>query len=426
MGATNETPNLKLSQFVQSDHATWYGDYNGDMLKIDDAYGRQSGISETLTEQVGTNTNDISAMKQNINGLQNGLNSTNVAVQQTQSRVTTLETEQGVTDNRLTNLEDDVSSLMSNDQWVIVGDSYGAGSTNNYMSTLTALNPNRTIHNVCSGGAGFTVTSNSFLQNLQNAVTSITNPNRVSKILAIGGAGDLNASKSEIETAINTFYQYCIATYQNAQVFVGYLYGESSPSTQNTAKKRNGIVSYKSGAVKSGATYFNGIECVCNQYSDYYPGVDSYHPNAYGCKEIGGFISAFMNNESGVNLTTEVKESLFTYDSSLTSGNNTKIRCRISNNLGFLDADYFRFNKTEEIPAFTWFTLGTIAVDYLNPSNYKLPDVEALDQTNSVQFRMSMQLVGNALQITNNNYAIPAGANVTFDLQDLVFDLSNC
>ncbi len=46
MGATNTTANLELSQFVGSDKPDWLTDYNGDMLKIDGAYGAVSATAE--------------------------------------------------------------------------------------------------------------------------------------------------------------------------------------------------------------------------------------------------------------------------------------------------------------------------------------------------------------------------------------------
>ena len=36
MSSTNKTPNYDLSQYVGTDKPTYLGDYNGDMLKIDE------------------------------------------------------------------------------------------------------------------------------------------------------------------------------------------------------------------------------------------------------------------------------------------------------------------------------------------------------------------------------------------------------
>lgn len=46
MAATNETSNLQLSQFVGTDKPDWLTDYNGDMLKIDAAYGDVNATAE--------------------------------------------------------------------------------------------------------------------------------------------------------------------------------------------------------------------------------------------------------------------------------------------------------------------------------------------------------------------------------------------
>ena len=46
MAATNSTANLELSQFVGTDKPDWLTDYNGDMLKIDTAYGGVSALAE--------------------------------------------------------------------------------------------------------------------------------------------------------------------------------------------------------------------------------------------------------------------------------------------------------------------------------------------------------------------------------------------
>lgn len=43
MASTNETPILKLPQFVGTDKPSWLGDFNGAMLKIDTAIGDNTG-----------------------------------------------------------------------------------------------------------------------------------------------------------------------------------------------------------------------------------------------------------------------------------------------------------------------------------------------------------------------------------------------
>lgn len=404
MGATNETPNLKLSQFVQSDHATWYGDYNGDMLKIDDAYGRQSSISETLTEQVGTNTNDISAMKQNINGLQNGLNSTNVAVQQTQSRVTTLETEQGVTDNRLTNLEDDVSSLMSNDQWVIVGDSYGA-DTLNYMSTLISLNPNRTIHNVCVSGAGFTRLNNTFLQNLQNYITNITSIGAVSKVVVLGGWNDMSSTESDIKTAVKTFCQYVEATFTKARCYVGLLYGDGRKGSQNTVNVQKVVRAYESAENLNNATYLHGLELITHDYELIFnESTDNTHPGSQGYNYIAHILNSYLTTNIVPMLNYTQKTKSFTYDTSnVTSTQSTTVTEAMSAGSVFGNVTPIRFKLVENLNATNWLKIGTHDLIYSNPSIINIQNVVCYNLgTGGGTIDLTVQFRGTDLYISSS------------------------
>ena len=58
---TNETPNLKLSQFVATDKPTWLGDYNDDMAKIDSSIGAADAAAESA--QAAANSAATSAAK---------------------------------------------------------------------------------------------------------------------------------------------------------------------------------------------------------------------------------------------------------------------------------------------------------------------------------------------------------------------------
>lgn len=292
MPSTNQTPNLKLSQFTGGDKPSWRQDYNEDMSKIDEAYGSISGESGELTQRVSALENDIPPINQAINGLQTSLNQTNVNVNNIDTRVTTNENEISALDSRVDATENAISQLESANSWIIVGDSYGAGSPN-YMSTLIALNPQQTIYNACKSGAGFTVSGNTFLQNLQTAAVSIQNKGRVGKILFLGGGNDIanSATGDQIKTAVSGAVQYCKSTFPNAIVYIGFLWGSSKNNFSGVAKA-NCIINYKEAAKAVGAAYIPGMEDVCHRYGLYF-GTDSSHPNARGAADIGGIISAF-------------------------------------------------------------------------------------------------------------------------------------
>lgn len=84
MSSTNKTPNYKLSQYIGTDKPTYLGDYNGDMLKIDNqlktnadsasnaasAAGAAQAVAEnasqsvqSLNDSVTANSADIASLK---------------------------------------------------------------------------------------------------------------------------------------------------------------------------------------------------------------------------------------------------------------------------------------------------------------------------------------------------------------------------
>lgn len=105
MSSTNKTPNYKLSQYIGTDKPTYLGDYNGDMLKIDNqlkenadsasnaatAAGAAQAVAEkasqsvqSLNDSVTANSADIASLKtknaQQDVSIQNATNSASSAV----------------------------------------------------------------------------------------------------------------------------------------------------------------------------------------------------------------------------------------------------------------------------------------------------------------------------------------------------------
>lgn len=105
MSSTNKTPNYKLSQYIGTDKPTYLGDYNGDMLKIDNqlkenadsasnaasAAGAAQAVAEnasqsvqSLNDSVTANSADIASLKtknaQQDVSIQNAINSASTAL----------------------------------------------------------------------------------------------------------------------------------------------------------------------------------------------------------------------------------------------------------------------------------------------------------------------------------------------------------
>lgn len=105
MSSTNKTPNYKLSQYIGTDKPTYLGDYNGDMLKIDNqlkenadsasnaasAAGAAQAVAEkasqsvqSLNDSVTANSADIASLKtknaQQDSSIQNASNTASSAL----------------------------------------------------------------------------------------------------------------------------------------------------------------------------------------------------------------------------------------------------------------------------------------------------------------------------------------------------------
>lgn len=105
MSSTNKTPNYKLSQYIGTDKPTYLGDYNGDMLKIDNqlkanadsasnaasAAGAAQAVAknasqsvQSLNDSVTANSADIASLKtknaQQDVSIQNAINSASTAL----------------------------------------------------------------------------------------------------------------------------------------------------------------------------------------------------------------------------------------------------------------------------------------------------------------------------------------------------------
>lgn len=72
MASSNKTPNKTLSQFDATDKPSWLGDYNGDMVKIDAAFGELIAEKNELTAQLNTQTARVNALSARVVALDNG------------------------------------------------------------------------------------------------------------------------------------------------------------------------------------------------------------------------------------------------------------------------------------------------------------------------------------------------------------------
>ena len=127
-------------------------------------------------------------------------------------------------DSRLDSVEDTLED-MTTEEYIIIGDSYGAAS-NSWINQLTSkIGIRATCHKVAHVGIGFYHQSSqgnfTFKSYLEDQADRFTHPERINKIIVCGGYNDYNETTANIEAGIANFCEYCHTTYPNAQVYIG-------------------------------------------------------------------------------------------------------------------------------------------------------------------------------------------------------------
>lgn len=77
MPSTNKTNPYELSQFIGSDIPSWLSDYNGDMLKINNAIQEAKIAADDAMSSAGSASSDVTALTNTVSGLSESLNTTN-------------------------------------------------------------------------------------------------------------------------------------------------------------------------------------------------------------------------------------------------------------------------------------------------------------------------------------------------------------
>lgn len=90
MSSTNKTPNYDLSQFVGTDKPTYLGDYNGDMLKIDEQMKANADAASNAQEKAGEAVTKAEQAQTKVTNVDSRLTSAETDITQLQSNVTNM------------------------------------------------------------------------------------------------------------------------------------------------------------------------------------------------------------------------------------------------------------------------------------------------------------------------------------------------
>lgn len=89
MASTNKTVNLTLSQYVDTDTPTWLGDYNADMLAIDNGVGAVQATAKDVESRILAVETDVTGVKSDVQTLKDTTAQTSTQVSELTSTVAT-------------------------------------------------------------------------------------------------------------------------------------------------------------------------------------------------------------------------------------------------------------------------------------------------------------------------------------------------
>ena len=115
MASTNKTPNLELSQFIDTDKPAWMTDYNNDMSRIDTYCGDMKDSADELAEIVAAlderETQHNQALLDAIDNIDISITRLTTAVQGLTTRMLTLETNYDTMNTQLAQALQDIEDL---------------------------------------------------------------------------------------------------------------------------------------------------------------------------------------------------------------------------------------------------------------------------------------------------------------------------
>lgn len=125
MSSTNKTKNYNLSQYIGTDKPTYLGDYNGDMLKIDNqmkanadsasnaasAAGTAQSIAEKASKDVQTLNNSVTANSESIASLKTKNTQQDVSIQNAANSASSAL-------NKANQNETNIADINTRNQWI--------------------------------------------------------------------------------------------------------------------------------------------------------------------------------------------------------------------------------------------------------------------------------------------------------------------
>lgn len=359
-----------------------------------------------------------------------------------------------IPDYNIEQINSDISQLsqdiedLSNETTLFIGDSYGAGQSHgttitpwcDYTAACLGL-ASTDWYNFSESGAGFLTrghNNHTLLELLQASISQITDKTKIKRVVICEGGNDARYLRSNnistttvLDTAIETFINYCKTQFPNATYYLGMVSNLNVNSTNTNdfaAKKLFPLVikAFKN-AIAENVKYLTGVEFILKDYS-YYTDGDTSHPIQIGYQKLGEGIAQAILTGSVYTLSPVDYEDL-TLNSNINSSTSTILVNTTLNNdnieFAFADVD-IRFSTnttwgsdTSDRKILTIATLNSKHIKPLYNNQAKITTTgwyrQADNKTYAGTFEISLDTAGNLVINTpildNSNFHTPT--NVT-------------
>ena len=202
--------------------------------------------------------------------------------------------------------------------WVMIGDSYGYGSGNNYgwinkLITILGLTEGTNLFSTAIGGAGFNTNLTYVFGNMASTLAAgmtTAQKNSITRVLICGGANDRSINASSLTPMIVSQINSIKSLFPNAQICVGMIAGcIDNGFTGGNAPRI--LDAYKAGAVQTGSMFLDNVQYALHDRTNL--SSDNIHPTSDGYLKIANAICQAFNGGFSYSLTKHTQ--LFTLES---------------------------------------------------------------------------------------------------------------
>lgn len=205
----------------------------------------------------------------------------------------------------LTSTVNTLATKILNKKYIFIGDSYNTSDTPVGYSQITPWGPlvatylgltNNDYYNSGVSGAGWHVSGNKFITQLQTLAASISDKNSITDIYVLGGINDNQLEPDDVYNEILDFADYALTTFPNAMVSIGVIsWPTYTASKINLLKKMN---VYFSAINRPNVKFISTAYTWYHNYSDYQ---GDGHPNSDGSRLIALNIANYIKGGVALN-----------------------------------------------------------------------------------------------------------------------------